>query len=128
MSRRIVAAAVHINRSGLEVTNGSAEDGPGRVQFSGSYKLAGSDWRTGDAQVRVVTQNLPSTRIEALSKVKPPVEGRLSGDVQAQLRVANGEFALSSASGNLSAQAVTVDHQPVGEFSLMAETRGRDSP
>jgi translocation and assembly module TamB len=121
-----IRATVHVSRSGLEVTNGNAEDGPGRVQFSGTYKVAGSDWKTGEAQVRVATQNLPSARIEALSAVKPPVEGRLSGDVQAQLRLTNGEFALSSASGSFSAQAVTVDHQPVGEFSLTAETRGAD--
>ncbi len=121
-----IRANVHASRGGIEVTNGNAEDGPGRVQFSGSYRLAATDWKTGAADFRVATQNLPSARIEALSKVQPPVEARLSGDVRAQGRVANGEFALTAATGNLSAQAVTVDHQPVGDFALTAETRGAD--
>jgi len=121
-----IRGVVHVSRGGLEISNGTAEDGPGRVQFSGTYRLAANDWKTGAAEFRVATQNLPSARIEALSKIQPPVEARLTGDVRAEGRVASGGFALSSASGNLSAQSVTVDHQVVGDFSLTAETRGAD--
>ena len=121
-----VRASLRVSANSLEVSGGTAEDGPSRVQFSGAYQSMGSDWTAGDVQFQVATQNLLASRVEALAAIQPPLEARLTANVRGQGRVAKGAFALTSAAGTASAQAVTIDHQPVGDIALTAETRGSD--
>src|SRR5579883_2372457 len=95
--------------SGVGVTGGEAEDGPGKLRFSGDYRLSGADWKSGDAQIQIAAQNLPASRLDALSRLAPRLDGRLSADFKGQLHIANGAAFLRSADGNFSAQAVTLD-------------------
>ncbi len=151
-----ITATVKATRDALEVSDGQAEDGPGRVAFSGSYKVgtgppgsvvpasslkagtgppgsvvpassleaARPDWKTGEAQLQAGVRNLPYGRVEALKALDADLDARLSGDVRAQARVTNGDAALESAFGTLTAQSVTLRGQPVGELAVTADTRG----
>lgn len=119
-----LTAALKVTRYSLEVSNGQAEDGPGRVAFSGSYKIAGADWKTGEAQFQAAVRNLAYSRVEALKALDGDLDARLGGDVRAQASVAHGDPTLESAFGTLTAQAITLRGQPVGELGLTADTRG----
>ncbi len=119
-------ATVRVSPKSLDVSGGTAEDGPSRIQFSGSYQPVGSDWKAGGVQFQAATQNLLASRVEALAAIQPPLEARLTANVQGQGRVTNGAFALLSATGTASALGITVNRQPVGEIALTAETRGSD--
>jgi translocation and assembly module TamB len=119
-------ANIDVSRKSLQISNGVAEDGSSRVQFSGNYQPSGNDWKAGDVQFQAATQNLVASRVEAIAAIQPPLEARLTVDLRGRGRVSNGAFALTSATGSASAQAVTVDHQPVGDVALTAETNGAD--
>jgi translocation and assembly module TamB len=117
-------ANVRATQSSIDISGGEAEDGPGRLHFSGNYRRSGNDWKSGEAQVQIAAQNLPAKRVDALSRLAPRLDGRLSADVKGQLQIGNGAASLRSADGSVSAQAVTLDGQPLGEASLTGVTNG----
>ncbi len=110
----------------LEVSGGQAEYGPARLTFAGVYRPSGSDWKSGSLQVQLAARNLVPTQLHAFANLNSGVDGRITADVRAQGNVAHGAFSLSSASGMLAAQSVSINGQPAGEFTLTAETRGEE--
>jgi translocation and assembly module TamB len=119
-------ATLHITPEAADVSGGDAEDGPGRLRFSGNYRHAGNDWRSGEAQLQLAAQNLPATRVEALTKMAPRFDARLNADLQGRARISNGTFALTSVDGKLSAQNITLDKEPLGEIALTGSSSGAD--
>ncbi|HYK58256.1 MAG TPA: translocation/assembly module TamB domain-containing protein [Bryobacteraceae bacterium] len=117
-------ANLRIAPDALDVSGGEAEDGPGRLRFSGNYRRSGNDWKSGEAQIQIAAQNLPAKRVDALSRIAPHLDGRLSADIKGRLQIANGAVSLESADGNASAQAVTFDGQALGEATLAGATSG----
>ena len=121
-----VNANLKITSNTLEVSNGQADDGPGRLTFSGTYRASSADWKSGDVQVQLTARNLPVTRVEALAALGTGLDARLTADARAQAQVTAGVLSLRSATGTLSGQSLTYRGQPLGDFSLAAETMGRD--
>jgi translocation and assembly module TamB len=119
-----VRATLHLTPDSVDVAGGQAEDGPARLRFAGNYKRSGNDWKAGDAQLQLVAQNLPVTRVETLSHLAPRFDARLNADIRGRGRISNGQFALTSADGNVAAQQVTLDKQPLGEIALSGNTNG----
>ena len=117
-------ATARLAPDSLVVTGGDAEAAPARLRFSGSYRHAPSAWKTGEVQFQLAAENLPATRVQTLAKLLPSWDARLRADVRATGRVNGGEFTLTSAGGNLAAQAVTIDGQALGEFALTGQTSG----
>ena len=117
-------ATLRLTTESADISGGDAEDGPGRLRFSGSYRRSGNDWKTGEAQLQLTAQNLPATRIESLSRLAPRLDAQLSADVRGRVRIANGDFALASADGSISARKVMLDQQPLGEIALSGNTNG----
>lgn len=119
-------ATVRVEPGKIDVSSAEAQSGPDRVRLSGSYASTAQDWRTGDLRVDANTQNLAISRIQKIAALKPAVNARVSGEVHAAGRVAASVFTLTSASGNISAQQVSVASESIGDISLTAETRGTD--
>lgn len=122
-----IAATLKLTRMGVEVSGGQADAGPGRMNFSGSYRASAADWSSGDAQAQVTIRNLPATRVKTLAELNTGLEGRVTADLRGDGQVSSGTFALRAASGTLSAQTVTLHGQALGEFSLSADTRGEEA-
>lgn len=121
-----VSATLKVTTNTLEVSSGEADEGPGRIAFSGGYQPSAADWKSGAVQLQVATRDLVATRLEALAALQSGLDATLTADVHAQGRVAKGSFSLSSAMGTLSAQSVSFRGQALGAFTLTAETRGNE--
>jgi translocation and assembly module TamB len=121
-----VRATVMIAADSIEVSSGQAEDGPARLTFSGAYRPAGADWKSGSLQVQLTARNLDAASLHAFANLQTGVEGRVTADLRAQGGLAKGVFSLSSVAGTMTAQSVTIHGQPAGEFTITAETRGED--
>jgi hypothetical protein len=119
-----VRATLKASANSLEVSGGQAEDGPARITFSGLYRPATSDWKSGSLQVQLAARNLVPTQLHAFANLNGGVDGRVTADVRAEGNIAKGVFSLNSVAGTLAAQSVTINGQPAGEFTLTAETRG----
>jgi translocation and assembly module TamB len=117
-------ANVQVTPEAITVAGGDAIDGPGRLRFSGNYRHPANDWKSGEAEVQLAAQNLPAKRVDALSRLAPRLDARLTADIRGRLKVANGQVSLTSADGSASAQAVTLDGQPLGEVAVMGSTSG----
>ncbi len=122
-----ISAMLKLTPNAIEVSNGQAEDGMGRIAFSGAYRASTPDWSSGDVELQATTRNLRATRVEALNALNTGLDGRVTADIRAQGKVAGGAFLLRSASGTVAAQSVTIHGQPLGEFTLTADTRGEDA-
>jgi translocation and assembly module TamB len=122
-----VRANLRLTADSIEVSGGQAEDGPGRFQFSGAYRRTGADWRTGVAQIQLAAQNLPAKQIDRLHQIAPRLNGLLNADVRGRLQLDRGRIELTSAEGNVSAQTVTLDGQPLGEMALSGGTVGSNA-
>lgn len=118
-----LSATLKLTPNSVEVSSGQAEDGMGRIAFSGAYRAAARDWSSGDVELQVSTRNLRATRIEALNTLNTGLDARVTADVRAQGQVEKGMFSLRSATGTLATQSVTIHGQPLGELTLTADTR-----
>ena len=110
----------------LDIANGIANDGTSELRFSGTYRHPENDLKSGDVSFDVTAQNLTASRIEHVAKLSPPVDAQLGGRLSGTGRVANGSFELTAATANLTAKGVTVDQEPIGDLTLMAETKGTE--
>lgn len=117
-----VRANLKASAAGIEVAGGTAEAGPARAQFSGSYRHDAAGWRSGNLQVQAAVQNLTASRVKAVAAAQPRVDAKVNGTVRAEGHVRSGGFTLASAEGSAVAQAVTVDRQAVGDVTVTAET------
>ena len=121
-----LTATLRVTKASLDVSNGEAQDGAGRVTFSGAYKPAARDWKTGDASLQASTRGYPLARLEAVKALQAGFDARVTADIRVQARVNGDALALTSASGTLAAQNVTFHGQALGDVALGAETRGQD--
>ena len=121
-----VRATVKIAANSIEVSSGQAEDGPARLSFSGAYRPAASDWRSGSLQVQLTARNLEAASLHAFANLQTGVDGRVTADIRAQGGLAKGAFSLGSVAGTMTAQSVSIHGQPAGEFTITAETRGEE--
>jgi translocation and assembly module TamB len=110
----------------LTISNGSVDDGGARIAFSGSYRHAASDWKTGEVEFDAVTEGIAATRFERIAQVRPAVESTLNGRLHGTGRISAGAFTLSAANVDLSARSITIAGDPIGDFTITAETRGLD--
>jgi len=117
-----ISATLKVTRDLVEISDGQAVDGPGVATFSGSFRPSSSNWKSGELQGQVSTRNLPVARVEAVAPSLPGVDATLSGTVRGEGRLADGAFALRSAMGDFSAQAVSFRGESLGDMTLAAET------
>ena len=110
----------------LDIANGIANDGTSELRFSGNYRHPENDLKSGDVSFDATTQSVTASRIERIAKLSPPVDGQLAGRLSGTGRVANGNFELTAATVDLTAKGVTVDQEPIGDLTLMAETKGSE--
>lgn len=119
-------AALHYRGNLLAVSNGIAEDQGARITFSGSYRHAASDWKTGEVEFDAVTEGMAAARFERIAQLRPAVESVLNGRLRGSGRVSAGAFTLSAANADVSARGITIAGNPIGDFTITAETRGLD--
>jgi translocation and assembly module TamB len=121
-----VRADVRYRLGELDIANGIANDGTSELRFSGNYRHPENDLKSGDVSFDATAQSVTASRIERIAKLSPPVDGQLAGRLSGSGRVANGKFELTAATVNLTAKGVTIDEEPIGDLTLMAETKGSD--
>jgi translocation and assembly module TamB len=119
-------ATLKISRNSLDVSAGQAEDGPARLSFSGAYRPSRPDWKDGSVQLQLAARDLTPSHIHAFANLQTGLDGRVTADIRGQGNLEDGVFTLGSATGSVTAQSVTLNGQPAGEFNVTAETRGQE--
>jgi translocation and assembly module TamB len=115
-----VSAKIHYAGGAFSIAAGDAITGPGRIHFAGS--LDKSDAATFDINV----ENLPASRIHALSKLPMRSDGILNAKLKGAGRVVKGAFQLTSVTGDASGRNITLNGDGVGDISLTAQTHGEE--
>jgi translocation and assembly module TamB len=110
----------------IEVLEGEADVGPGKLHFRGAFQHPEDRWQDGDLRFDLAAENLPIVRSQTLTKAAPGVEGTLDGKIAGTARLAGGVLTVETIGGDASAHRLTWQQQPVGDFSINAETRGAD--
>jgi translocation and assembly module TamB len=121
-----VRANAHYMPGELNIANGIATDGTSELRFSGNYRHPENDLKSGEVAFDMTAQNVAASRIEYVAKLSPPVDGQLAGRLSGTGRITKGSFELKAATADLTGKGVTVDGEPIGDFTLTAETNGND--
>ena len=110
----------------IDVSQFQFQDGPNRIDASGSFAHPPNNFSQGQIRFRVQSSPLQLARIHAAGQLKPGLTGSLevSADGDATLRP-NAVPLFSALMANVSARGLAVDRKPVGDATLTAETRGR---
>lgn len=114
-----VSAKIHYADHSVAVSSGDAQAGPARIHFDGSYSQS-----SGDVRFSVAAENLPASRIHALTRLPMRAEATLAAKFTGGGRYASGSFDLQSLSGDASARNLTLDGDSVGDVSATAQTQG----
>jgi translocation and assembly module TamB len=119
-------ADAHYRPGELDIANGVATDGTSELRFSGNYRHPENDVKSGDLSFDVTAQNVAASRIEYVAKLSPPVDGLLAGRLSGTGRITKGSFELTAATVDLMGKGITVNEEPIGDFTLTAETKGSE--
>ena len=115
----------------IEVTSGEVSGGAGKASFQGTYRHPGTtwkdeDWKNGDVTFEIAAQGVTLSGVKTFAKFQPSLDAKVNGKASGAGRISKGGFALTSVNGDAAARGVTWDHQPLGDLSLTAETRGAE--
>ena len=101
-------------------------DGPNNIEISGSFMHPAGNLQEGQVQFRVRSNQLQLARFHAIEQAKPGLAGtlELAADGNGTLRP-NAPPLFSRLNANLAAKGLTVDRRPLGDATLVAETRGQ---
>jgi translocation and assembly module TamB len=114
------SAKVHYAGGAISISGGDATIGPGRIHFDVDID------KSEAVRFDVTTENLPASRIKALSKLPMKPDGILTAKLNGTGRIVNDQFELTSLSGDASGRNVTLNGDAIGDFSLTSQTRGSD--
>lgn len=117
-------AAVRYSEGLLEVPSARLQIGPSQVQLAAAFQHPKTDWQSGRLRVELSTKGFPLARLRSAQQQYPGLEGRIEGQLTAQLSLARKELRLTGLSGQLALTSVGVGRQPLGEVRLNAETAG----
>lgn len=115
-----VSAKIHYADQSWTVAGGDATIGPGHVRFDGTFDKAEA------VRFAIDAENLPASRIRALSRLPMRPDGIIRAKLTGAGRVVKGEFDLTSVGGEASARNITLNGDGVGDVSLTMRTRGPD--
>ena len=115
-----VSATIHYAGDTVTISGGDAVAGTGRLHFDGSIDKGET------VKLAVAADKLPATRINALGKLPMRPDGIINAKFSGTGRFMKDQFELTSASGDASAQNVTLNGDGVGAISLTAQTQGSD--
>ena len=119
-------ASVEYMPGELRVADGRVTDGPSLLRFSGDYKHAQGDWRSGEVTFDAVTDSLDASLLEHVRNLTVPVSTTLNGRLHATGDISNGTFVLNSTNSDVSARRIVIDQVPIGDLTAISETRGND--
>jgi translocation and assembly module TamB len=115
-----VTARIHYADDAVSITAGDAIAGPGTIHFDGALDKAQS------IRFNISADNLPGSRIHALTKVPMRPDGILTARFNGTGRLVKNEFELTAISGTASGRNLTLDGDSLGDVSLSAQTHGTD--
>lgn len=111
----------------IELPQFRLEDRGNDLEISGSFAHPANNLREGQIRFRVRSNELQLARFQALVESKPGLSGTLqvAADGAGTLR---GKEAprFSTLNAKMTTKGLAVNRQPVGDFSLNAETRGQE--
>jgi translocation and assembly module TamB len=121
-----VTANVRYSPEELVVNSGIASQGSATATFQGAFRHAAGDWQNGEIRFDVATPGFRLTQIKMLATLQPSLSATVSGKAAGSARLIKGTPALTEIHGDVSAQGVAWDRQPLGDITATAETRGAD--
>jgi translocation and assembly module TamB len=121
-----VRASVRYTAQSLIFSGGQADLGTGRLLFAGSFEHPENDYQNGSLRGDVTVQSLTASRVAALHKLQPDIDGRLDAKAAIQAQLERGIFSLRSLTGDASARALTIGNEKLGDLTLSAVTTGKE--
>ena len=121
-----VKANLHYTARALDFKNGQADMSGGRLLFSGTFTHPENDYARGALRADLTAQSITLSRVAAIRKARPDVDGRVDAKATLQGQLGNGIFDLQSLNGDATARALTLDADKLGDVTLTASTMGKD--
>jgi len=109
----------------LEVPSAHLQIGPSQVQLAAAFEHPKTGWQSGRLRLELSTKGFPLARLHPAQQQYPGLEGRIEGQLTAQLALAGREFRLTGLNGQLALAALGVERQPLGDLRLTAATAGQ---
>ena len=110
----------------LAFKNGQADLGAAKLLFNGTYEHPENNYADGALRAQIATQGLTLSRVAAVRKLEPDLDGRLDAKAAIEGRMTRGSFDLSAVTGDATARSLTLAAEKLGDVTLSAVTTGKD--
>ncbi len=121
-----LTASVRYSPQDVIVTAGEARQGSATATFQGAFHHTPGDWQNGEIRFDVATPGFHLTQVKTLASLQPSLSAMVNGKAVGAARLTKGSLALTEIHGNVAAQSVAWDRQPLGDITATAETNGND--
>jgi translocation and assembly module TamB len=115
--------AVTFTSTALELSNGEARNGAGRVTVSGGYNHPANDWKDGSLRFDIASSGVDLSQIKHVQDFESGLGGRLELKADGAAKVVNGLVDLTSLNGQLSVRNAMLDGRTYGNLDVTAATR-----
>jgi translocation and assembly module TamB len=107
----------------LELSNGEARNGAGRVTLSGSYNHPANDWKDGSLRFDIAASGLDLAQLKHVQEFESGLGGRLELKAGGAAKIVNGQVDLTSLNGQLTVRNAMLDGRAYGDLEVTAATR-----
>ncbi len=107
---------------GIDIVNGSLDQGSAQVSLSGTYRHPVNDWQNGTVRFDVSTRGFTLEQVHTVQDYRPGIKGRFALRLSGNANVEKMKPRLNNLNGQFTIQGLVVDDVPVGNFVVDAST------
>jgi translocation and assembly module TamB len=121
-----LTASAHSSSQEIIVNSAEVTQGHATATFQGSFHHTAGDWQNGELRFDVATPGFRLAQVKMLAGLQPNLAATVDGKATGAARLTKGALTITEIHGEVAAQGVAWDRQPLGDIRATAETRGND--
>jgi translocation and assembly module TamB len=121
-----IRATLQHGQNTLQIKSLDAARGAARLTGTGTFTHGTADWRNGVASGVFQLTGLELGELPAIQALRKGTRGLLTGNIQAQARLTNGEARLTAINGDSRLAGVIIDSRPYGDIGVTAATNSNN--
>lgn len=116
-------AEVTLTNTSLEISNGEARNGSGRIKLTGRYNHPANDWQDGSLSFDASATGVDLSAVKHLQDYESGLGGRLELTANGAAKLVSGRVDLTSLAGQITVRNAAFGGHSYGNLTIVAGTR-----